>query len=340
MVWTYATHPGYFSGRASQVSVFARKDKNVSLAATLRHTIGLHMRQFNIKGDQNWRHNYPPVPQLEPLTGALFLGGLTASFILFLHALWRRLVQRAYDGRIVSYGLLGAWFFALQAPAFFSMNGNSPSALRSIGVTPVIFIFAALAFDALLRFYERFKSETVQKAMLAAIAVFCTYTLMFTASEYFVAWGHDPRQPRAFGDTLERGAALAAERLLEEAPEIHGVNALKLLHQNPDNINATDARGNTALARAAIWGHSRSAHLLLAHGADANSANRDGFTPLMHAAQHGRADVVQQLLEHGVNLNATNKKGATALQLAQEAKRSAIALMLQTAQAQQQRRRQ
>ncbi len=60
----------------------------------------------------------------------------------------------------------------------------------------------------------------------------------------------------------------------------------------------------------------------------------------MHAAQHGRADVVQQLLEHGVNLNATNKKGATALQLAQEAKRSAIALMLQTAQAQQQRRRQ
>ena len=87
------------------------------------------------------------------------------------------------------------------------------------------------------------------------------------------------------------------------------------------DVNAKDEYGNTALMKAAYWGHTAIVELLLAvPGIDVNAKDQfDGTTALIKAAMgKGNIAVVELLLAAGADVNAKDDEGQTALITAAE----------------------
>src|SRR5205823_9721507 len=80
------------------------------------------------------------------------------------------------------------------------------------------------------------------------------------------------------------------------------------------SANARDARGNTPLMHAAVYGDLSCMRLLLDRGAEANATNAAGATALMRAALDDQK--VALLLERGADANVRSGLGNTALMLA------------------------
>ncbi len=78
-------------------------------------------------------------------------------------------------------------------------------------------------------------------------------------------------------------------------------------------VNIQDNSGDTALMGAAFGGHTEIVRVLLkAPDIDVNKQNSQGDTALIIAAIWGRTDVVQLLLEAGADWTIKNKQGQTA----------------------------
>jgi len=85
------------------------------------------------------------------------------------------------------------------------------------------------------------------------------------------------------------------------------------------DIFATDARGQTPLARAAALGDAQLARALLARGADPNTRNRHGRTPLFCALAHAPSEavpLVQALVRAGADPELASANGETPLGIA------------------------
>jgi serine/threonine-protein phosphatase 6 regulatory ankyrin repeat subunit B len=73
--------------------------------------------------------------------------------------------------------------------------------------------------------------------------------------------------------------------------------------------------GDTALYRAAAYGHTKAVKFLLEHGADVNASNDVGTTALISSSYHGYAEIVSILLNAGADVNAMDTRhNFTALQ--------------------------
>jgi ankyrin repeat protein len=83
-----------------------------------------------------------------------------------------------------------------------------------------------------------------------------------------------------------------------------------------DVIDARDSMSMTALMRAASYGHSEIAHLLLEAGAAVNATDKLKWTALMVAAEGGHIEFVKLLLDEGIDVNAVSNDGRTALMIA------------------------
>lgn len=81
------------------------------------------------------------------------------------------------------------------------------------------------------------------------------------------------------------------------------------------NTRIQDRRNETALSRAAEYGHIELAKTLINAAANVNVLRDDGFTPLMLAAEKGHLEITKLLLEAGANVNVRNSKGETTLTL-------------------------
>mmetsp|Transcript_13864 Transcript_13864/g.35384 ORF Transcript_13864/g.35384 Transcript_13864/m.35384 type:complete len:813 (-) Transcript_13864:57-2495(-) len=75
------------------------------------------------------------------------------------------------------------------------------------------------------------------------------------------------------------------------------------------DVNAEDARGETALHQACSLERASLATFLLDRGADPNSTTLCGDTPLHYAARRGSAALIMLLLERGANVHARSEKG-------------------------------
>lgn len=90
--------------------------------------------------------------------------------------------------------------------------------------------------------------------------------------------------------------------------------AAEWLIQNDADINARDAKNETALHIAARNGNVKQVKMLLTRGAIINLKNSSGNTPLMIAAIQGKIAVLQELINKDKSLiNEKNNKGMTAL---------------------------
>jgi 4-amino-4-deoxy-L-arabinose transferase-like glycosyltransferase len=135
-VLTYAVvNPVDYLARAGQVSVFSAGAEAGSLEPLLTN-MARHLAMFNGEGDPNGRHNIPGARMLDLATAALLPVGLA------LAAAWG-LRRRAVVARWPYLLLLVSPLFLL-AGGYLSNPADSPQALRTLGITPIVALLTAL----------------------------------------------------------------------------------------------------------------------------------------------------------------------------------------------------
>jgi 4-amino-4-deoxy-L-arabinose transferase-like glycosyltransferase len=211
MFWDFYQHPDHFISRSSAISVFSPEVNGGNLPSTLIKTIGLSLAKYNFWGDQNWRHNYPPYPVLDPFSGLLFLAGFLYLIPRTVRLLIRRFKDQDRNRELAINFLFLGWFFAMLMPEFLT-NEGLPHALRAIGTIPVVFLIAA---TPLLWIGEKIKGlQWGMKLATTSILMFVFLgTGLFNLTKYFVFFAHNPHQHGAFNENYKHMA-----RYLKELP--------------------------------------------------------------------------------------------------------------------------
>jgi len=234
--YTFYAHPEFLNSRTADVSVFANSEDG--LAITLTQTITKSLLKFNFYGDQNWRHGFPPLPTLEFFVGIMFIGGIILSTIIFFTYLFRRLRGKSHNRKLVTHGLLLAWFVAFLAPEFLTTEGL-PHALRSIGTIPVVYIFAAFFINFLIERSQKLPHKMYITTYILIIALliisgFCNVL------KYHKYWATNPHQAQAFNKSLT-DIAHHIKTLPQETPKYVIAGPLerlpiKLLNENTKEL--------------------------------------------------------------------------------------------------------
>ena len=192
-------HPEDFLKREGRpISVLAQEQPLKELAVSVVKTLAM----FNFSGDYNQRHNIPGSPQLVLPISLLF----TVGFLRGL-AHW---LSRKHGHFSPTYTLMFSWFFIMLIPGFLSTE--APHALRTIGVIPIVMIFAAQGFwwlmDNLARLHHvtdphaQFDLKTYRReaSLLISITVIISLTSLgfLEFSRYFKNWGPSMATRSAF----------------------------------------------------------------------------------------------------------------------------------------------
>jgi hypothetical protein len=192
-------NPIHFSGRTSEVSVFNPNVNQGHLIMTLGKTFGLSLAQFNFFGDQNWRHNLPPWPEIFPTIGIFFLAGLVYFIYEFFWLLWRRIRAGERSERFILVSLLLSWFFVMLLPEAISAEGL-PHALRSIGTMPVALLLATFSLEAVFKWAEKAKYAKYKEAIWTLLIVLIVGSGIWIVRMYFVDWGTSANVHGAFDE--------------------------------------------------------------------------------------------------------------------------------------------
>jgi hypothetical protein len=184
MFYDFYQHPDHFSSRTSAVSVFSPEINHGHPWQMFGKTVGLSLIKYNFWGDQNWRHNYPPYPVLDPLVGTLFLLGLVYVIYQTVKLLGERFREGKRDERLIRNWLLLSAFFVMLMPEFLTEEGL-PHALRAIGTQTPVFLLATLP---LIRLVDRIKNGFVgtRIAFLSLVVVVLFVSGFFNLTKYFV----------------------------------------------------------------------------------------------------------------------------------------------------------
>lgn len=118
-----------FFSRTATTSIFEHRAEP-DLAKAYWNNLTRHLEMFNVRGDNNGRHNLPGAPMLDPVTGALFLLGIVLA------------VRRIREPSNLLMLLL--FVIALHG-GILSLDFEAPQSLRSIGVIPALVYFITLA---------------------------------------------------------------------------------------------------------------------------------------------------------------------------------------------------
>ena len=179
-------HPQDFIGRAVPISIFTAENPIKEFGKSLI----LHLGMFNFYGDGNWHHNFAGSPQLFWLIGILFLIGIFFSIKELLAS-----IKEKNCSLFTVHCLLLSWFFIMLLPGILTYEGI-PHALRTIGVIPVVYIFAGLgAFYTYKWFNQNVKSK---KLLILASLIFLLMTATLQFNKYFIQWASHPEVKGAF----------------------------------------------------------------------------------------------------------------------------------------------
>jgi len=170
----FATHPGTFFGRTSQLSVWraGRPAPVAGREAVLN--IWRTARMFFTHGDYNWRHNYP-------WRAEVFW---PVALLLVIGVICRR------KGKWVPL----VWLAVAALPVVLS-GQDIPHALRSILMLPAAMLLAGLGAQRAYEFAARHLPGRVLAAGTAIALALLAYEPYHT---YFDLWGRNPEMPGAF----------------------------------------------------------------------------------------------------------------------------------------------
>lgn len=179
----FISNPDDFASRSSHISVFNPEVNHGNLGATIAKTFSLSLLKYNFWGDQNWRHNYPPYPVLDPFVGTFFLAGFLFVIWQTVTLLGRRLREGDRDLRLVTNAFLLITFFVMLIPEFLTDEGL-PHALRSIGTQAPVFLMAALAAFWVLNKALRSQPGT-KLALLSLLIITLASSATWNLTKYF-----------------------------------------------------------------------------------------------------------------------------------------------------------
>ena len=215
LYYFFISHPEDFASRSSHISVFAPEINRGDLWGTITKTFSISLIKYNFFGDQNWRHNYPPYPILDPFVGTLFLAGFLYIIWQTITLLGRRIREGDRDTRLVTgFFLLGS-FFVMLMPEFLT-NEGLPHALRSIGTQTPVFLMAALPAFWIMQ--KALRSPLGTRIALFAILIIALFgSAIFNLTKYFVFFAASPAAAGSFNENYTN----MSRYLLSLPDEIH-----------------------------------------------------------------------------------------------------------------------
>lgn len=240
MFYTFYAHPEYFESRSDSISIFSPQMNHGNLIGTVITSFTASLVKYNFWGDQNWRHNYPPYPILDPLTGLAFLFGIIYVLRNFFYLLKQRISKKIRDIELDKYTLLLSWFLVMLAPEFLTAEGL-PHALRSIGNLPAIFIVSTISF---LLIIEKYKNKPFAFKKRLYISLILTVLLIgaFNSVKYHYFWSNKAKTAYSFNKNLtdiskfiktlpadEEKYIITSFNTLERLP-------IKIFHMEPQNV--------------------------------------------------------------------------------------------------------
>lgn len=200
MLYTFYIHPEYLESRSASISVFSPEVNGGHPLWAFGRSLFLSLAKYNFWGDQNWRHNYPPYPNLDVITGIAFLFGFIYSLIKLFHLLYLRFRKGERHEKLDLYVFLVSWFFLMLAPEFLTAEGL-PHSLRSIGTLPVAIIFAAITIDYLIERTKRY-SWLTRGVYTFLIILMLLFVGLFNSIKYHIFWASRLETARSFENEL------------------------------------------------------------------------------------------------------------------------------------------
>lgn len=204
LYYFFVSHPEDFSSRSSHISVFAPDINHGNLWGTLGKTFSISLIKYNFWGDQNWRHNYPPYPVLDPFVGTFFLAGFLFVIWQTVTLLGKRIREGDRDTRLVTNIFLLGSLFIMLMPEFLTDEGL-PHALRSIGTQMPVFLMATMT--AFWIFNKALRSQPGTKvALLSILTVSLFLSATFNLTKYFVFFANNIHASGAFNENYRNMA--------------------------------------------------------------------------------------------------------------------------------------
>ena len=166
---------------------------------------------FNVRGDENYRHNLAGEPMMNAFVGLMMIAGLLVA-ISRMHAL--------------RYRALLALTLLLMAPAFLATQGV-PNSSWAVGAMPLLYGLAAIGTYYMLELWHAtFPINSAARATgKTAIMILLGLTMLHGYTQYFGAWAASSAVHMAYNDgTVQiaeslRNTKFEGERLAVIAPE-------------------------------------------------------------------------------------------------------------------------
>jgi len=177
----FLTHPQAFSVRISQVSLFNPELNQGDVLGTFWRAARLAFGMLSLRGEPLWRFNIPGKPVFSwPLTFFLLLG-VALSLVKLVRG--RNKLERTF------HFLLLAWLPVMLLPSILAVK-EVPSALRSVGLIPLLFLLPAQGLWIATRWLTEVIPAAVSKAVLpvAALILLLGLSGVATFQDYFVLW--------------------------------------------------------------------------------------------------------------------------------------------------------
>jgi 4-amino-4-deoxy-L-arabinose transferase-like glycosyltransferase len=177
----FLQHPADFSRRATEVSVASSAHPVQELVINAGKTLLM----FFWRGDTNWRHNYPPQPEVFwPVAIFLLIGtGITISNM-----------RSPKHAEAIPYFFSLGWLMLALVPAVFSDEGV-PHALRSILAIPAVFLVAAAGAHWT---YQKLSLHIARVWRVGVAVLFLLAVCYEPYHVYFGEWALDPNVQHAF----------------------------------------------------------------------------------------------------------------------------------------------
>ena len=251
-----ALHPSEFTRRLGTVSVLNEVLHDQSWAP-LVESARAHLLMFNVRGDNNGRHNWSGRPMLDEVTGALAILGLFLA------------ISRS---RRSDYALPVLWLPVAMASGIFAISGEAPQANRSIDALTPLVLLAALPVSTLLNAAGRlrwwhlsFVRSQLEISPLLRAAVRPSTLVTGLVSLGLIGTGlnnlnryfnYQERDPRTWTESFV--AETTAGREINEVPAgwavyvdpvLNGDPSLKFMLQNPREFPTFTAFQSTLLPR-------------------------------------------------------------------------------------------
>jgi hypothetical protein len=207
-----------FISRIQHISVMRdveRVGSNQPIVDNLRKTLYM----FNWQGDNAALNNLPGAPMLGAVVAVLFVLGLGYS-------VWHLL--RAQPVPV----LYVMWFAAVASLAVLSVAHEAPTARRTIGLVPLIYLLVALVADQLFTVWQRALGGLGQRALNVAVTVGVALVAIASLRTYFEVqaphpdvWGAYSPNESAVGEFL---TTLPPDAVVLITPQFEHHSAIKL----------------------------------------------------------------------------------------------------------------